>query len=296
MEYFSIVIPSYNRRELTARAVESVFANEAADCEVTVVDDGSTDGTAHYLRERFDDPRPRIITQDHLGATAARNRGGFAATKAWLVFLDSDDELEKDALEQFRQRITAKENRIGLVCGAAKMIAVHGETREIRRPRELGGSYNNHRGLFLAGTFALRRQIFQEVGGFSIDCRGNQHKEFALRLVPYCDEQGYDIVTTDATTVRVHEHDGEHLRDNMESLLEGSLYILRNHERQLRKSPTHFADWCTITGVYAAKLGRLDVARRLLFKAARNYPRKTINFARLIVACCPPLARRVWRR
>ena len=290
---FSIVTPTHNRAELVCRAVSSVLAHTNTDLDVIVVDDGSTDGTASLLEKRFRDSWLRVIRQTNQGATAARNRGGFEARNDWLVFLDSDDELTPTACEVFSEAIDGV--GVGVVCGAAEILAPNGQSQYVKRPRDLGASYNDHRGLFLAGTFAVRRDVFLALKGFSTECRANQQKEFALRLVPYCDEHDLRIVATDAVTVRVHEHDGEHLRSDMESLLDGSLYIIRNHEQQIRKSSRHYADWCSITAVYAAKLGRLDVARKLLFGAVRCCPSKAINFARLLLACCPPLARRVWR-
>ena len=294
MPTFSVITPTHNRCEMVQRAVRSVLGQSFADFEMIVVDDGSTDSTTVQLMSAFHDSRVRIMTQEKSGATAARNRGVADAKGEWLVFLDSDDEFATDGLTVFSGPLDHL--GVGVVCAAAEMLGPNGQAEYVKRPRELGPSYNDHRGLFLAGTFAVRRDIFQTLGGFSTKCRASQHKEFALRLVPYCDQHGYEIISIDAATVRVHEHGGEHLRDNMENLLEGSLYILRNHQRQIRKSPRHFADWCSITGVYAAKLGRLNLTRQLLFDAVRCYPWKAANFTRLILACCPPLARRVWRK
>jgi hypothetical protein len=78
-------------------------------------------------------------------------------------------------------------------------------------------------------------------------------------------------------------------------LLGGGLYIVRTHRRQLQKSPRHYSDWCSVTGVYAAKAGQFALARELLLQASRWYPRKTANLVRLALACCPPLARRIWQ-
>lgn len=294
MPTFSVIIPTHNRCEMVQRALQSILGQGFRDFEVIVVDDGSTDDTSLRLAAAFHDPRVRVLTQERSGATAARNRGVAHAKGDWLVFLDSDDELAADGLRAFRTAIAGAQ--CGVVCAAAEILGPNGQVEYVKRPRELGPSYNNHRGLFLAGTFTVRRDIFETLGGFSAECDASQHKEFALRLVPYCDAQAYDILAIDAATVRVHQHGGEHLRDNMENLLNGSLYILGNHERQIRKSARHFADWCSITGVYAAKLGRFGVARQLLFDAVRSYPWKAANFARLLLACCPSLARRVWRR
>lgn len=91
----SVVIPTYNRREKVVRAISSVLAQDYANIEVVVVDDGSTDGTEPAIRALMDAaPQGRRILylkQNNSGACVARNRGMMHATGHYLMFLDSDD-------------------------------------------------------------------------------------------------------------------------------------------------------------------------------------------------------------
>ena len=89
----SVVVPVFNRRELVLRAIESVLAQQgASDREVIVVDDGSTDGTADAIAQRFSgDARVRTVAAHHAGASAARNLGLQHARGDLVCFLDSDD-------------------------------------------------------------------------------------------------------------------------------------------------------------------------------------------------------------
>jgi len=91
----SVVIPTYNRRpilEKCLRALENQDPAASVDrYEVVVVDDGSTDGTAEWLRqEAASFPHVRLIEQDHGGAAAGRNRGVDEARGDVIVFIDSD--------------------------------------------------------------------------------------------------------------------------------------------------------------------------------------------------------------
>jgi GT2 family glycosyltransferase len=86
----SVVVPTYNRRNLLKRALLSIFSQTSLPAEVTVIDDGSTDGTELMIRREF--PQVRYCYQDNLGVSAARNLGIQQATGDWLAFLDSDDE------------------------------------------------------------------------------------------------------------------------------------------------------------------------------------------------------------
>jgi glycosyltransferase involved in cell wall biosynthesis len=83
------VIPTYNRADTVARAIDSVLGQTYPRIETIVVDDGSTDGTAAVLAGYGD--RIRVVSQPNAGASAARNAGIRAASGEIVTFLDSDD-------------------------------------------------------------------------------------------------------------------------------------------------------------------------------------------------------------
>lgn len=89
MDKISVVIPSYNRADYVADAIQSVLAQEGVTLEVIVVDDGSSDDTDRVV-QGFGDP-VRYIRQENAGASAARNTGIRASTSPLVAFLDSDD-------------------------------------------------------------------------------------------------------------------------------------------------------------------------------------------------------------
>src|SRR3982751_1065025 len=88
---FSVVIPTYQRRDVICAAVRALAEIDyAGDRELIVVVDGSTDGTAESLK-RIRCPFPfRIVEQPNGGAARARNRGAAEATNDILLFLDDD--------------------------------------------------------------------------------------------------------------------------------------------------------------------------------------------------------------
>jgi glycosyltransferase involved in cell wall biosynthesis len=94
----SVIIPTFNRERLVARAVESVLAQTLPPDEVIVIDDGSTDGT-HDALAVFGN-RIRYIFQPNAGVSAARNHGLREATGRYVGFLDSDDEWLPHKLER----------------------------------------------------------------------------------------------------------------------------------------------------------------------------------------------------
>lgn len=95
----SVVIPTYNRADLTKRAVQSVLAQTYRNIELIVVDDGSTDNTSDVLNALGDD-RIKYVFQKNSGACVARNNGILHASGEYIAFHDSDDIWHADKLEK----------------------------------------------------------------------------------------------------------------------------------------------------------------------------------------------------
>jgi glycosyltransferase involved in cell wall biosynthesis len=105
MPYFSVVIPSYNRSDMTVDAVNSVLGQTFRDFEIIVVDDGSTDGTEQVLR-RFGE-KIRYHKQENAGVAAARNRGIALSGGDYICYLDSDDLWHPQKLALYKNAIDA---------------------------------------------------------------------------------------------------------------------------------------------------------------------------------------------
>lgn len=105
---FSIVIPVYNVAEYLPGCIDSVLANHCADCEIILVDDGSTDGICPGICDDYASRYPeliRVIHQENRGLGGARNAGLEAAQGEYLLFVDSDDTIEAQTLERLSKKI-----------------------------------------------------------------------------------------------------------------------------------------------------------------------------------------------
>jgi len=95
----SIILPTYNRRELLLATIESSLrftANVKDATEIIVIDDASTDGTYEqlqglYQKELFSETIRLIRSEQNMGVTGAKNVGASNARGEWLLFIDSDD-------------------------------------------------------------------------------------------------------------------------------------------------------------------------------------------------------------
>jgi glycosyltransferase involved in cell wall biosynthesis len=97
-ETVSVIIPTFNRQQVIARAIDSVLAQKRPADEIIIVDDGSTDGTEALIKRKY--PALTYLRQNKHGVSHARNRGIKAAEGKWLAFLDSDDVWLPEKLEK----------------------------------------------------------------------------------------------------------------------------------------------------------------------------------------------------
>jgi len=127
----SVVIPVYNVERYLARCLDSVLAAaEGRDVEVICVNDGSTDGSAAVLARYAD--RVKVITKENGGLGSARNAGLDAMTGDYVMFVDSDDWIPRDAIDVLSS--VARESGAALVVSTSfcKDIAPRSSSRAVR--------------------------------------------------------------------------------------------------------------------------------------------------------------------
>lgn len=95
----SIVVPVYNVEEYVSACVNSLLAQTYPHLEILLVNDGSTDSSGRII-DSITDPRVRIFHQENGGLSSARNLGIHQATGDYLCFIDSDDVVREDFVEQ----------------------------------------------------------------------------------------------------------------------------------------------------------------------------------------------------
>ena len=107
----SVVVTTYNRRNLISRALDSIFSQERAADEVLVIDDYSSDGTQDFIQNKF--PQVKIIRHTkNRGPSVGRNTGLTNATGDFVAFLDDDDQLLEDALSNIQRCISQLDNHL----------------------------------------------------------------------------------------------------------------------------------------------------------------------------------------
>lgn len=177
MSTVSVLIPNYNGRQHLEACLLSLQNQTRRAEEILVFDNGSTDGSAEFIRERF--PATRVIASAaNLGFAAALNQAAQAATGAWLGFLNNDmraapDWIERASLETAEHGCVASR----ILDWSGKKIDFDGASLQyLGFADQLGigdGADRPARAgpiLFACGgAMFVRRDLFLDVGGFDED-------------------------------------------------------------------------------------------------------------------------------
>jgi glycosyltransferase involved in cell wall biosynthesis len=178
----SAIIPTYNRRELLPRAIDSVLAQKtSSNVECIVVDDGSEDGTADLVKSRY--PDVRLIEQSNRGVSAARNVGINEASHDWVAFLDSDDEWMPNKLDSQLRHL----DECGLLVSHTEEIWIRNGTRvnPHRKHAKRGGWIFQHCIPLCAispSSVLMHRDVIDAVGEFDESLPACEDYDYWLRL------------------------------------------------------------------------------------------------------------------
>ncbi|MFH1944310.1 MAG: glycosyltransferase [Acidobacteriota bacterium] len=189
MKTVSVVIPTFNRRDMLAQAVDSVLAQDYVrnsgnrdGFELVVVDDGSNDGTWDMLQQYG--TLIRCIRQSRGGVSAARNRGLKETSGRFVAFLDSDDLWTADKLSIQMNYMTTFPD--AAMCYTEETWLRDGRVvNSGRRHRKHSGwIFNSVLPLcFLSLSSALfRRDVFERIGIFDEDLPACEDYDFGIRL------------------------------------------------------------------------------------------------------------------
>ena len=95
----SVIVPCYNVEKYVKKAISSIINQTYENLEIIIIDDGSEDNTLNILKGfKQTDSRIRLIIQENLGQSAARNRGLDIAKGEYIAFVDSDDFIQPDMI------------------------------------------------------------------------------------------------------------------------------------------------------------------------------------------------------
>ncbi len=201
-----MIIPTYNRIHEIAASIDSVLSQDYTELEVIVVDDGSSDGTEGFVREKYGDRVRFLKLEGNHGCHYARNEGIRIANGDIIAFNDSDDRWHRDKLRK-QMDYWAKRPEDLLIYAAYETTRLG---RTIRVPNvqpleRLQGRIFTElllRNTIGSPTILVRKDAFYRAGGFDDSFPALEDWEFVLRLsqlgsIGFVDEILVDVDATE---------------------------------------------------------------------------------------------------
>lgn len=213
----SVIIPTYNRGDLIHETLDSILSQSLSSWECIVVDDGSTDETPGILQRYITkDARFRYVRRPESrrkGGNTCRNIGLELARGEFIQFLDSDDLLAANKLEEQVVALSKADSEAVAICKWGRFKTLRDQLKvkpneptyiNAKGPLALLNAFGKHSIWLPPHVYLARKSLVEKAGGWNEDLLMNQDGEFFARVLLASSQ----IVFVPATEVYYRNHTG----------------------------------------------------------------------------------------
>ena len=273
----SIIIPCYNQALFLAEAIESALHQTYGSVEIIVVDDGSTDTTSHIAKSYT---KVHYIRQANRGVTSARNVGLKVSRGDYVLFLDADDRLLSNAIEEGVKSLELNSD-YALAFGTFHMIDIDGNRKgepHFFEMRPYGFNDFLEKNLIGNPGVALhRKQALLAVDGFDLENQAAGDYDLYLRITKLFP------ITCHTQTVLEYRRHGGNMSDNPAIMLSGCLGALKKQWKTIKVDPTLRASYYRGLSHWKQYYGEQIVFKLYEHLALRSWSNLLRNFAQLLI-------------
>ena len=259
----SVVIPAYNRAHTIVKAIKSIQDQSYPVDEIIVVDDASSDDIANVVGSIGDERIRFFSLKQNKGASGARNYGVSQACNELIAFLDSDDTWRPDKLKKQIAYLESHKPCRFVYCAFVRHYPSMDQIiPDIESGRKLEGDmlsellYDN---TVSTQTIVMRKDLFEEVGGFDESMRRLQDWDLAIK----CSKLGFigfvPEVLVDAPLL------GDALTSNMDAYFESRCKMMQKHRQDYLATDTFNIAVISILEL-AQKFNMLEPVQRMLLQ------------------------------
>lgn len=230
MPCVSIIIAVYNRRRFLAEAIESALNQSFQDCEIIIINDGSTEDIFSVVEPylKMHSSKMRYIWQENQGAVATRNRGIKESSGKYIAYLDCDDAFLPDKLAKSVEFLEQNHD-YAMVYSDMWIINAQGDYMQewlsSKKQWAEGYIFTNllKQCFIIPSNIVIRRSAFDQAGDFSPEVPFEHDFELWLRFARH-----YKIGLIKETLVKYRQH-SENLSLNYREMSEDFIRIFRQY-------------------------------------------------------------------
>jgi len=268
----SVIIPTLNRANYLRRSLLSVINQEGVDFEIIIVDDFSQDDSYDRISDLLDDRIRYVRLEASIGAAQARNVGAAQARGKYLAFQDSDDVwLPGKLIAQFQALEAGKPNEVLNFCSHQRVIGTDQVTIPSKATQQKSGDIFEEllkENFISTQTILVRRQIFEEIGGFDPMLPRYQDWDIALRL-----SAKYNVQFLPTIFAIVYDTPGN-LTSRTDNHLQSKLSVISKWRKDPRFEKSLLAFHLYFLALEAFDKGFFLQARELSLESATLSPKK----------------------
>ncbi len=259
----SVIIPTFNRRELLQKAITSVLVQTYQDFELIVVDDGN-DKVVQEVRSINDRRIKYIDGGTKRGGAAARNTGIKKAHGEFIAFLDDDDEWEKEKLEIQMKELEKSSDDIGFCFTAVRNITDTGEfVTDV--PGDVGDYHElalrRYAG-FMTSTLIIKKSVLDELGGFDEKFPSHQEPDLIIRIT-----KKYQGIGVNKPLCRMNMRERTHINSSFDNKINGRKMIIEKHLLEYQIRPKLLAFHYFQLGLFCRDGGQVQEAMKYFYKS-----------------------------
>lgn len=298
----SVIIPIYNNAAYLEKTLNSLRCQTYGEFEAILVDDGSTDASGKIIDEFVhSDRRFRAIRQEHSGVSVARNVALDLATGAYVTFVDGDDTLPEDAIQNMAK--VAQAHHPDLLIGGIRRIdgfseKINQRTRNLKYKQEIRkDDLDLVHGLSLCNKW-FRRDIIVRHGVHLEPFRHLEDGVFLYAFLQYAEKIQYCDAIVYNYWKRIPLNGGSVTQRVEEGLLEDAIRaferlqeLTKSYSEDFRQELVYRINSTTLIGDYYRKIWFLDpqTERRLISYTGRILLEQSEAYRKRTIASHPGL-------
>lgn len=291
MPVISIVIPTHNRPEMLANAIQSAATQTIADIEIIVVDDGSSQPVQMLSYDS------RILIHRHQipkGASAARNTGISLASSKYIAFLDDDDTMTPDFAEQMVHFMETEGEEIDFAWPTLNVIDVtkgsthldQNHTCFIRRSSKAPESAYKASAYVRTTGMVFRVSSIKKFNGFDESLSVSEDRELIFRMLSA--QCGCGSVQIPLVNFYIHAGPRLSTNDNLLRQASCDTIIAQRHSEFIANHPQLASRYLNLLARRQKEAGLISESRATLKQLLKIHPFDVRALKRLAVLLMKP--------